>query len=53
MSNVLVIASQEVMEEPFKTLLMLLKFKLEVLLLLPHIVLKCLQVEFALDPPTN
>ena len=29
---------------------MLLKFQLEVLLLLPHIVLKCLQVEFVLGP---
>ena len=27
--------------------------QLEVLLLPPHIVLKCLQVEFALDPQTN
>ena len=52
MSNVLVTASQEVMEELLK-LCNAIKFQLEVLLLLPHIVLKCLQVEFVLDPPTN
>ena len=36
-----------------ESFVMLSKFRLEVLLLPPHIVLKCLQVEFALDPPTN
>ena len=53
MSNVLVIASQEVLEEPLKLCNAIKIPAQEVLLLLPHIVLKCLQVEFVLDPPTN
>ena len=50
MSNVLVIASQEVMGGTIENSVMLSKSPLEVLLLPPHIVLKCLQVEFALKP---
>ena len=51
-SNVLATASQEVMEEPLK-LCNAIKIPARSFVVAPTYCSKCLQVEFALDRPTN